>query len=199
MSAKISRQFHFYAAIYFDELFSINAYNIDLTMIVITEDMREQNVALDRIKFLLNECLENTVFIYNKETKIIDLYSKAGLKLCLLPEEPYDQVVGAVLLHKFNAVLENRLYISELKIQSLICDNILFYISSDDEIDFIKNTNGWYMDSSPRTSENFKRTKKEKVVELKKEMLDWNTIGLNWKEKLDTKDSGEIVFIPLDK
>lgn len=199
MSAKISRQFYFYAAIYFDELFLINAYNIDLTMTVMTEDIREQNVALDRIKFLLNDCLENAVFISHKETKIIDLYSKAGLKLCLLPEEPFDQVVGAVLLHKFNAILEKKLHVSELKIQSLICDNVLFYISSDDEIDFINNTTGWYMDTSPRISENFRRTKKDKVVELKKEMLDWNTIGLNWKEKSDHKDAGEIVFIPLDK
>jgi hypothetical protein len=199
MNARISRKFNFNAAIYFDECFIINNYYFEITMFVHTEDIREQNVALDRIKFLLAECLENCVFVHQKDIKIIDLYSKAGLKVCLLPEEPYDQVIGAVLLSKLNAICEDRLHIVEIKIQSLICDDVAFYIGYEDNLEFINSKDVWYTDNSPSTFEQTKKVKKEKIVQLKKEALDWQSLGLNWKDKIVCKENGEIVRLPLDK
>ena len=44
-------------------------------MEVETESIREQNVAMERIKYFLNECLENGIFVQDTEHKIIEKYS----------------------------------------------------------------------------------------------------------------------------
>ncbi len=200
MSAKVSRDFVFNTAVHFEGIFIINSYEINLTMLVNTEDNREQNIALERIKYLINECLENSIFVNAKETKTIDLYLKAGLKVCPLPDDPFDQIVGAVLLQKFNVITEQKLYVTEIDIKSAICDDVKFYLSADDEIDFFQNENVWWNDNSASIFDYTKKSKKEKIVELKKEVTDWNLIGLSWKEKRKSnKDNGEIVFIPVDK
>ena len=200
MNTRVSREFAFQAAIHYEDSFIINSYHLDMSMDVTTEDIREQNIALDRIKYLLSECFENCVFIEFSETKAIDAYLKAGLKVCQLPEEPFDQIVAAVLLSKFNTVTEKKLFISEIKIRSSICDDVTFYVTSEEDIEFYGSPNVWWTENNASIFDTNKRTKKEKIVELRKEPIDWNSIGLSWKEKKSTsKDNGEIVFIPLDK
>ena len=44
-----------------------------------------------------------------------------------------------------------------------------------------------------------KINKKEKIVELKKENSDWNSIGLGWKSLDAEKNGNEIVFTSQDK
>jgi len=199
MNARISREFSFQAAIHFDESFILNFYHLDLMMDVTTEDIREQNIALDRIKFIITMCLDSCIFIDHKEIKAIDAYSKAGIKVCPLPEEPYDQVVASVLLSKFNTVTEKHLYINEIRIRSNICDDVSFYIGDDENEEFKNLKDCWWTENSPNISLNTKRTKKDKIVELKKEPMDWNSIGLGWKESISFKNKGEIVFIPTEK
>lgn len=196
MSATISRSFTLQAAIYYEENFIINNYEIKLYMDVNTDNIREQNIAMDRIKYLFDVCLDSCVFIDAKNIKIIDLYDKAGLVICPLPDEPFDQIIGALLIRKINAITENNLFVTEIKIKSRICDDVVFYVSCEEEIEF-KNLQGvWWNENSPNISINAKKTKKEKIVNLKKESIDWNILGLGWKE--ETK-KGEVVFIPVEK
>lgn len=200
MSAKVSRDFVFQAAIHFENTFVINVYELRLNMVVNTDDNREQNIALERIKYLLLECFENCVFVNYKEIKAVDAYLKAGIKVCPLPDDPFDQIVATVLMTKFNTVTESKLFVNELEIKSSICDDVKFYISADEELEFFDHQNGWWKDNSASIFDYTKKTKKEKIVELKKEITDWNLIGLSWKEKKNIgKDNGEIVFIPVDK
>lgn len=200
MNARISREFALQSAIHYENNFLLNTYLLDIMMDVTTEDIREQNIALERIKYLLDVQLESCLFIDSKETKAIELYSKAGLKICPLPEEPYDQVIAMVLLNKFNAITEKKLYINEIRIRSKICDDVSFYVSDDENIDFIGISDAWWLENSPSIHYTPKKIKKEKVVELKKEPIDWNSIGLSWKEPIaTTTDKGEILFISSDK
>lgn len=200
MNARISREFAFQAAIHYDNSFLLNTYLLDVMMDVTTEDIREQNIALERIKYLLEVQFENCVFIDHKETKSLDLYAKAGIKVCLLPEEPYDQVIALILLNKFNAVTESKLFVNEIRIRSKICDDVSFYVSVDDSIEFSEQNNAWWNENSPSICGSVKKSKKEKIVELKKEPIDWASIGLSWKDPTEKlKDKGEIVFIPVDK
>lgn len=194
MNARISREFAFQAAIHFENNFIINSYGLTLFMDVTTENIREQNIALERIKYLIHECFENCLFIDISNKTAIENYLKAGIRVCTLPDEPYDQVVAAVLLSKFNAVTEKKLVISEIKINSVICDEVSFYITPDENFDFYTNSETWWTESSPTITECRKKpTKKEKIVELTKELTDWTTLDMGWKEKNDLKGS-EIVF-----
>jgi hypothetical protein len=197
MNARISKKFFFQAAVHHEKTFLINDYDIQLHMIVATDDIREQNIAMDRIKYLFEFCLENSIFINSSDTKAVDLYSKANIRICPLPEDPYDQIIGIVIMNKCNVIAEEKLIVTSIEIKSKLCDDVVFYISADEEVEFTHHHNVWWNENNPSTN-GYKSSKKEKIVELKKEPKDWNSVGLGWKQN-DNCDKGEILFIPIDK
>lgn len=196
MNARISKVFLFSAGIYFEQNFIINNYELELFMDVTTENIQEQNIAMDRIKYLFDHCLDSCVFIENKDSKIIELYEKTGMTICPLPDEPYDQVIAALLISKINAITENKLFVTEIKIQSRICDDVVFYVAYNEEADFHNLQGVWWTENSPSITIMYKKPKKDKIVDLKKQSIDWNNLGLGWKQ--ETK-KGEVVFIPVEK
>lgn len=197
MNTKISKKFYFQSGVHYSGTFIINNYDIELFMDVNTDDMREQNIAMDRINYLFSLCLDNCVFVTEEDTDAIKLYSKAGMAVCPLPEEPFDQIVGAVLLSKFNIITEGKLIVTDVKISSKICDDVIFYISYEEDFGLLVDKSKWWNENQPNISTtNNKKNAKEKIVDLKKDSVDWNTLGLGWKE--ETK-KGEIVFIPISK
>lgn len=199
MTAKISRQFSFQSGTHFENQFIINNYDITLYMEILTEDSFLQTIAFERIKFIFYNKLENCVFVSSKEKKAIENYITAGINVCTLPDEPYDQVVAGVLLKKFNSIAEQKIHVYEIKIRSYMCDDIEFYINYDDQIDPITGTEGWWnnSDMSINNLPKFKNTV-EKVIELKKEKVDWTNVNLSWKSK-NNKSGQEIVVFTLDK
>lgn len=199
MSARISKSFAFRSAIHHEDSFMINLYDIDLSMEVNTEDIHKQKVAMERVRFLFDYCFENCVFVNCNDAKAIDGYTKANIKVCPLPEEPYDQIVAGVMLSKLNQVLEKHLFVNEVKIRSLISDDVVFYISYTDHLDSLEVNQAWWNDASPNICNIGKKQKRDKVVELKKQSLDWNTLGLSYEvDDGDEKETinGKIVFIP---
>ena len=200
MTARISKDFVFQSCVHFFDSFSINSYKFSVWMDVSTENIDEQNVAMDRIKYFVEEGLDNCLFIdSNTDKTVVENYVKAGIKICTLPEDPYDQVVGAVIMSKINAITEGKLFVTEIKIKSKLSDDVEFYISSEEHIDFLSIKNLWYSQSNTSISDwTRKSTKKEKIVELKKDMLDWADIGLDWCTKIKLSDS-DVVYLNLDK
>ena len=97
MNTQIEREFDFQAGVFFEDSFLMNFYEFTLFMEVNTDSIREQNVAMDRIKYLIYESLENSVFVNFKETKTIEKYMDAGLKVAVIPEDPYDQIIALIL------------------------------------------------------------------------------------------------------
>lgn len=199
MSARISKKFTFQAAIHHEETFIVNNYDLELFMDVTTEDIDKQNIAMDRVRYLLEVCLDSCIFVDMSDSKALDMYLKANMKVCPLPDEPFDQVVAAVIISKINAITEKHLFLEEIKIRSRICDDVYFYVSYEEEADFHHLKDVWWTDNSPSIS-TIKKSKKEKVVELRKKPLDWNSVGLGWEcTKPIKSDKGEVVFIPVDK
>jgi hypothetical protein len=185
MNARIFKEFSFYSAIHANETFSINSYTIGLEIDVNTEDIKEQNIAMERIKFTLSR-IEDCVFVNENEKLAIENYIKAGIKVCTLPDEPYDQIIAVVLLRKLNAVAEDRLVITDISIQSLVCDDIKFYVSIEETTDFSSKSNLWYNENNISIADFHKKiNKKEKVVSIKKENFDWNSVGLVWEDSTE--------------
>jgi hypothetical protein len=195
MNARIFKEFSFFSAIHAENTFSINSYTIGLDIDVNTEDMREQNIAMERIKFALGT-IEDCVFVNENEKTSIENYSKAGLKVCTLPDEPYDQVIAVVLLRKLNSVAEGRLVITDISIQSLTCDDIKFFVSIEETTEFSARSNAWWNENNISIACIDKKShKKEKVVSIKKEFFDWGNLGLNWKE-ITEKNKPVLIELP---
>lgn len=200
MTARISREFSFQAAIHHEETFIVNNYELEMFMDVTTDDIDKQNIAMDRIKYLFEICFDSCIFVDVHDTKAMDMYFKANMKVCPLPDEPFDQVVAAVIISKINTVTEGHIFLDEVKIKSRICDDVCFYVSYEEEAEFHKLKDVWWTDNSP-TINTIKKSKKEKVVELRKKPVDWTSVGLGWEPTPISKkcDKGEVVFIPVDK
>jgi hypothetical protein len=199
MSARVTKDFAFHAGLYYEKVFLINTYHVRLYMDVKVEDIIIQNIALDRIKHLFSSELDNCIFVHETNKTVIDNYNKAGLKVCTLPEEPYDQIISLVLLKKINSITDNKLFVNQIKISSMISDDVAFYVSHEDHVEFWDRPAAWWTNPSPCITDWVKKlTKKDKIVELKKDSNAWTDLGLSWKQK-DSTTNNEIVFLNLDK
>ena len=163
-------------------------------MEVETESIREQNVAMERIKYFLNECLENGIFVQDIEHKVIEKYSTCGFKVCTVPEEPYDQIITLLLLTKLNSITEGRLVITDMTLGSRISDDVRFICDIESPRGPLELP-GWWSDTGTSISDPIKKSvKKDKIVKLfKTPSTDWAEYNLVWKEK-DQIANCEIVF-----
>ena len=193
MTTRIEREFSFQAGVYFQEEFLMNLYTLNLYMEVETESIREQNVAMERIKYFLNECVENSIFVQDTEQKIIEKYNSCGFKVCTVPEEPYDQIITLLLLTKLNSITEGRLVITDITLGSRMSDDVKFTCDIESPLGPLE-THGWWMDNSTSISDTKKSVKKDKIVKLiKVPSTDWAEFNLVWKEK-DIFSKSEIFF-----
>jgi len=198
MYAKIEREFQFQAGVYFQNNFVINTYDLVLQMLVMTEDMHEQNIAFERIKYILEEALESCIFVHSSEKNTIDLYSKAQLKICVLPDEPYDQIVAGVILSKLNSITEEKIIVDEIKLLSKISDGVSFFVGIEDLEFLSKSSSDWYAENNISINNLSKKVnKKEKILELKNQPNDWNSIGLHW-NTIDSTVENKISFSKKD-
>jgi hypothetical protein len=183
MSTRIERNFDFQAAVYFQDSYTLNLYNLKLNMNVVTDCIREQNVALERIKCFLSDCLQDGVFIQSSEKKAIEKFRDAKLKVCTLPEEPYDQIIGIAILIKLNSITEGKISIEEITIGSRLNDDVRMIFNKEEPIGPFLN-NGWWRNSNTSINDLSKESKKEKIVKLTKPN-DWIDYNLLWEERLE--------------
>jgi hypothetical protein len=192
---RIQRDFSFQAGVYYDSHFLMNIYEITACIDVDTDSLWEQNIAMERISCFFDEYLDNCIFVKNTEKKIIDQYTNCGLKVCTLPEEPYEQMISVMLLLKLNAITEGRFTITDISVCSKLSDGIT-YLYDIDEPTGPFATQGWWANSNASISD-VKPSKKEKIVQLfSTHASDWSEIGLSWKEKVPklVVDKPEITF-----
>ena len=190
MPTRVQRDFSLQAGVYFQQKFYMNTYKMTLYMTVETEDIREQNVAIERIKCFFQEGINNSIFIEETETDLISKYRDAELKVCTLPEEPFDQIICIAIMQKLNSILEHRMIVHSINFGSDLSDNVFFNISIEDPVGPFDD-HGWWAESNMNISTTTKKSKKDKVVKLIKNN-DWVDFGLNWDNKKGI--NSEILF-----
>lgn len=183
LATKIEREFSFQAGVYFEGEFMMTNYDLALKMEVETASIKEQNIAMDRIHYFLNECLANSIFVQDAEKKVIEKYLQADIKVCTLPEEPHDQIITILLLLKLNAITEGKLTITEISLISDLSDDVKFLYDIDTAVDHPFGNKGWWADYSTSISDVIKTNKKDKIVRLVKNNSDWAVVGLDWEQK----------------
>lgn len=181
MNTRIEREFTFQAAVYFEGNFIMNVYELLLSMEVGTDSIKEQNIAMDRIGYFLAECISNSVFVEDKEKKVIEKYTNADIKVSTLPEEPYDQIITLLLLQKLNAISEGRLLITDIVLKSDLSDGVKF-IYNVEEANLHPFGRGWWSEPNTNIADVPKSNRKDKIVKLVK-TSDWSIPDLEWEEK----------------
>jgi hypothetical protein len=190
MSVKLEKTFSFQASVHHHDKFLMNIYDFTLSMEVGTDIVREQNIAMERIKYFLSECLENSIFVHKEEKKVIENYANAGIKVCVVPDEPHDQTVATVILLKLKAITEGKLLITDIYFLSKLSDDVKLWLEIDD-VDGSYTSDGWWNKSSTCITDSPKSNKKDKILKLFNNN-EWNDVGLHWKTK---PTSAEVTFI----
>lgn len=199
MTARIQRSFDLQMGVHFTGVFYMNLYDIDLHFNVETENIKEQTIALERIKFYLAECLENSIFVHEKEEDAIERYMSANLKVSVLPEEPYDQIIGIMLMTKLNAIAEGRLVITDISISSRMSDGVSCMQDIEDNIGpFV--TKDWWNENNTKIN-NYKYSPKNKKILKLTKLVEWSDVFLNWdstEEPIIQDIANEIVYVNFD-
>jgi len=191
LTSRIKREFNFVSGIWLNNEYQIGMYSFTVFIDIITDDPYEQSVALERMKYLIDDCITNSVFIEASEKKTIDSFNNTGMKVCVLPVEPYDQAIGMALLLKFNAITEGKFIITNMSFKSQLSDDVEYLIDIEDEFEPYYNKNSWWNDNDSNISDK-KSNKKDKIVKLRKDN-EWSELDLNWKHTCKPEAS-EIIF-----
>lgn len=190
MNVRLEHQFQFTAGTYLDGKLHMNNYYIKVEMITQSIDGVEQNIALDRTRHMLFHHFQDCVFINVADTDAIDRLQSADMNVVILPETPVDQIIGIMLFCKLNAVMQDRLYITQLKISSDLGQN-LWYLQCEEEDFGPFEELGWWHTADPNTFE--KNTNYSNIITLQKNTT-WHDYHLEWDDELLVKDDNSTVL-----
>lgn len=197
MTTRVKREFSFVAGIWLEGEYQIGLYSFVVFIEIFTDNPYEQSVALERMKYFTDECLTNCVFVEATEKKVIDTLTGLGMKVCVLPLEPYDQAIAIPLLMKLNAITEGKFHITNMSFKSQISDDVEYLIDIEDEVEAYNTKNSWWNDSGSNISDK-KSNKKDKIVKLHKDN-EWSELDLSWKHSCKPETSEIIFTLDTDK
>jgi len=182
MATRIEKDFSFQTAVHFEDKFCLNVYETTLSLLVETENPYEQNVAMDRVIHFLQGVIQGSILIDRAQKTAIKKYKAAGLKICELPDEPYDQVVAMVVLLKLNAIMEHRLRVSDILLSSILGGEVRYSIVAEVAENYLSGNNWWNDSTVSLNNEEIKKDKEDNVLKLFDDSH-WVDLGLSWKEK----------------
>lgn len=197
MTTRVKREFSFIAGIWIEDEYQIGMYSFTVFIEILTNDPYEQSVALERMKYFTDECLTNCVFIEASEKKVIDTFTGLGMKVCVLPLEPYDQAIAIPLLLKLNAITDGKFSITNMSFKSQLSDDVEYLIDIDDNVEAYSTKNSWWNDNGLNISDK-KSNKKDKIVKLHKDN-EWAELDLGWKHSCKPEASEIIFTLDTDK
>lgn len=193
MTSRLQQEFSFQAGVYKEDAFLMNVYDMSVVMNIETDDIREQNIAAERVSYYLTECLENCIFVNVSEKKVIDKYIAAGFNVCTFPDDPYDQLITVMLLSKLNAIVEGRFTITDVVLTSRLSPGVS-YLHDSESPEGPFATKGWWNEPNAAITSPVAPSKKDKVVQFSVKTDEWAEIGLCWKESPILADQIEITF-----
>lgn len=194
MNVRLKKRFNFYAGLVHDGRFFVNHYDLGLSMFTATNDHIEQNISYDRLRTWIHEVLDDSILI-GHSSPVLSIWQSTNSRLIVLPEEPVDQVIGIMLYSKLNAIMEDRMIITDVEISSTQGDHMRYLHSQNENIGAGFQQVGWWSDPSPSWYD-VKSKNKEKVVNLSGRP-EWKDYGLDWTE--DSPADASVVFAKFNR
>lgn len=180
MNVRMSTELNLLASMHWMGEVSNNIYSIGLGLMTNTEDNHEQNVAVSRIRYYVNELIRSGVFIDQDYGSEIKQLNACGFKTITLPEPPFDMSVAIMLYCKLNAICENKLIITDVTLSSAEGDNMRFHHDSEDAFGPFSE-DGWWNEPDPSWCEHTTENPSGKVLKMDRK-LTWGDLGLSWED-----------------
>jgi hypothetical protein len=187
MNVRIAQLLCFNAGAWYDGELEMNQYTIKLWMITQSENSLEQNIAFRRAKHFIHNELESTIFVDATQEAKCEQLVQAGLNITTLPGDPADQLIGIMLFHKLNAIMEGRIAVVEVEISA--GDAVVYLHGENETSEELIQPLWWFSpdlihsDVLPRES--------DKVLSIPHS---WRDLELEWpKEVAVDNDNGNVV------
>jgi hypothetical protein len=181
MNARLEYHTGFTAAIYWEDQVLFNKYLIKLEMRTVTMDNDDHNISLERIKHIIDDLMNNAVFVHEQDRPAIRKLETAGLRVISLPEIPVDQIIGMMLFSKISAVVQRHIDITQIKISSDLGEGMIYLQDQDESLGPFELP-GWWQDSEPWAQAPVSAA--GKIVKLQRSRT-WRDLGLNWPDQTD--------------
>ena len=192
MNVKIGYTLQLTAGIWWDDRLIMNNYNVTFKMLTASSDHENQNIALDRLRYIADQCFTDTVFIHAEHTAQIERLRAAGISVTVLPEEPVDQIIGMVLFAKMNAIMEDQILVRSVLISSTVGDDVIYEHDHTEDIAPF-DAEGWWLDPEPVHDLPENTIDSESVFVIPTGKL-WREIGLEWNND-DTDITAENILV----
>jgi hypothetical protein len=192
MNVRLQKNLHFTAGVWYDNVLQMNNYMSSIHLYTNTADPVDQNIAFERLKYFVYYALDSSILVDQESNEQCSRLASAGLKITTMPGIPVDQLIGIMLYYKLNAVVEQRLIITDVEISSGIGDNIV-YLHNENESsnDFVKPA--WWTTSDPAHCDS-NLCQFDNVVAINR-ACNWRELELHWPSE-SVVEPGNIVAFP---
>jgi|TARA_Y100001938_G_scaffold144808_1_gene220206 hypothetical protein len=102
-----------------------NTYTIKIKFNSNTDNINNQNRAFDRIKYFFRSMMHNGMIMNYKNINAETLAQFAD-KIIMIPEEPFDQIMVAIIHSKLINIVEGNIQITEVKLESWQGDDVVY-------------------------------------------------------------------------
>jgi hypothetical protein len=190
MNVRLKYDFPFTAGIYHNGNFYMNNYALRVLMATVSEDPDDQTTAFERLKYFIYTCMESTIFIDVAETEQCNRYVQAGLRITTMPGAPVDQLIGIMLYHKLNAVMENRMIVFETELSSAVGEYMVYLHSEEEHTVGYVQPEWW--DTPDLTHSEIAPANSDNVVAIPQATA-WGELDLAWTDDEASNESGNVV------
>ena len=102
-----------------------NTYTVKIKFNSNTDNIVNQNRAFDRIKYFFQTMMHNGMIMNYKNINAETLAQFAD-KIIMIPEEPFDQIMVAIIHSKLINIVEGNIQITEVKLDSWQGDDVVY-------------------------------------------------------------------------
>lgn len=178
MNVRLKKTFGWYSGLVIEDRFQINHYTTELELLTVSDDQAQQNIAYERMKFWFYDIMDHALLI-NDAHADIDRWRETSARIITFPTDPVDQIIGIMLCSKLNAVMEDRIVVTDTEIWSK-CGDGMSYLHNWKEGQGPLSETGWWSDARPiwntlKTNSGGKIVNLDRVPEWKSHDLDWDT------------------------
>ena len=195
-NARLKKTLHWQSGLVYNGDFYINQYAASVSIITVSDNHEQQNIAYERTKLWINRVMDDGILI-SHDDPTLDAWRSTGARIIVLPEEPVDQIIGIMLYLKLNSIMENRLVISEVELGSTVGDNTSYLHSHGESVGEALGQAGWWLDPRPTWYLDPHKISEDNVVNLSRGP-EWGDFELEWENNSHDKKNS-VVFARFDR
>ena len=192
MNVRLQKTLTFTSGVWYDDTnhLQMNTYTVRVHLHTNTSNTADQNIAFGRMKYFVYYEMDSGIFVNQKlKEKSLQLLS-SGLSVVTMPTDPVDQMIGIMLYYKLNAIMEQRLIVTEVEIESCFGENLVYLHHEDEDTTDIVRPKWW--DTADLLHCDAELIQQDKVVAIN-HTRNWRELDLAWSDNTSSTSSGNVV------